>query len=183
MRVRIASRWLIRFGLFVGFALHGSPVFAQGPQGQQTLEEVLVPGTTVWITDSSGREEKTRIVGVSGDTVTTEWGDRMRHLRSEDVRRVRARRADSVLNGALIGAGVAAGAGLYFCSLIETWDVCRRNVGPLMRVGALGAGIGIGIDALIRGRKPIYEAAPSARLSAGPIVAPGAVGLRVSLGF
>ena len=165
------------------FALYGAAVFAQAPQGDQTLEEVLVPGATVWITDSSGREEKTRIVGVSGDTLTTEWGDRMRHLRTEDVRRVRVRRSDSLLNGALIGAGVAAGAGLYFCHLIETWDVCRHNVGPLMRVGALGAGIGVGVDALIRGRKPIYEASSSARLAAGPIVAPGAVGLRVSLRF
>jgi hypothetical protein len=54
----------------------------------------------------------------------------------------------------------------------------------MLRIGALGAGIGIGVDALIRGRTTIYEAASSsARLQAAPIVAPGAVGLRVSLGF
>lgn len=184
MRARTTSPWVIRLALVVVFALHGSAVSAQTPRGQQTLEELLVPGMTAWITESGGREEKTRIVGVSGDTVTIESGDRTRHLRSADVRRVRVRRSDSVLNGALIGAGAAVASGLYLCNQIESWDICRRNVGPMLRIGALGAGIGIGVDALIRGRTTIYDAASSsARLQAEPIVAPGAVGLRVSLGF
>jgi hypothetical protein len=54
----------------------------------------------------------------------------------------------------------------------------------MLRFGAVGAGIGIGIDALIRGRKTIYEALPSAaRLHAQPVVGPRAGGLQLSITF
>ena len=139
---------------------------------------------TVWITDSGGREEKTRIVGVSGDIVTTTAGDDIRRLRTTDVMRVRVRHSDPVINGALIGAGAAVASGLFLCSLTETWENCRDDVGPMFRIGAIGAGVGIGIDALIRGRRTIYEAAQgSTRLHAAPIVARRAGGLQLSLSF
>ena len=132
---------------------------AQTPQGTRGLETTLIPGTTVWITDSGGREEKAQIVGVSGDIVTAAAGDEVRRLRMTDVMRVRVRQSDSVINGALIGAGVGVASGLFLCGLTEPWENCRDDVGPMFRIGALGAGIGIGIDALIRGRRTIYEAA------------------------
>ena len=148
------------------------------------LGTILIPGMTVWITDSGGREEKTRIVGVSGDLVTATTGDRIRGLAMTDVVRVRVRHSDRVINGALIGAGVAVASGLFLCHLTETWENCRDDVGPVFRIGAIGAGVGIGLDALIRGRRTIYEAAArSTRLSAAPIFARHAGGLKVSLSF
>jgi hypothetical protein len=57
-----------------------------------------------------------------------------------------------------------------------------HDVGPMFRIGAVGAGIGI--DALIRGRRTIDEAAHrSTRLQAAPIVGRRAGGLRVSIRF
>jgi hypothetical protein len=54
----------------------------------------------------------------------------------------------------------------------------------MFRIGAIGAGVGIGIDALVRGRRTIYEAAPgSIRLRAAPLVVRHAGGLQVSLSF
>src|SRR5688572_27213088 len=50
-----------------------------------TLETVLIPGMTVWITGSDGREEKTRIVGVSGDVVTTSAGNSVQYLRATNI--------------------------------------------------------------------------------------------------
>jgi hypothetical protein len=98
--------------------------------------------------------------------------------------RIRARHSDSLLNGALIGAGAAVASGLFLCTLTEPWENCRDDVGPMIRIGALGAGIGIGIDALIRGRRTIYEAPPrSARLQVSPIVARRAGGVQVRLAF
>ncbi|RPI51242.1 MAG: hypothetical protein EHM55_19405 [Acidobacteria bacterium] len=139
---------------------------------------------TAWITDSSGREEKTRIVGVSGGTVTATAGDDIRSFRTTDVMRVRARQSDRLINGALIGAGAAVASGLFLCRLTETWENCRDDVGPMLRIGAIGAGIGIGLDALIRGRKTIYEAAPgTAQLRAAPLIGRDARGVRVSLSF
>jgi hypothetical protein len=154
------------------------------PVNPSTLDAVLMPGTTVWITDSTGREERTRIVDVAGDVVTTSTGEETRRIRKAEVTRVSARRADSVWNGALIGAGVGVASGLFFCSLMEPWETCRGDISSMSRVGALGAGIGIGIDALIRGRKTLYEAVPGSRqLRAAPIVDRRARGLQVSLNF
>jgi hypothetical protein len=168
----------------VFFASAGSAVSAQTPGATPNLETTLAPGSTVWITDSAGREEKTRVVGVSGDIVTTTAGDDIRRLRTSEVMRVRVRRSDSLINGALIGAGAAVGSGLFLCRLTEPWENCRDDVAPMFRIGALGAGIGIGIDALIRGRRTIYENAQgSTRLHAAPIVARHAAGLQFSLSF
>jgi hypothetical protein len=89
-----------------------------------------------------------------------------------------------VINGALIGAGVAVASGLFLCRLTEPWENCRDDVGPMVRIGAIGAGVGIGIDALIRGRRTIYEAAHgSTRLHAAPVITRHAAGLQVSLSF
>jgi hypothetical protein len=133
---------------------------------------------------SSGREEKTQVSSVSGDIVTTTAGEDIRRFRTSDIMRVRVRQSDSVLNGALIGAGAGVASGLFLCRLTEPWEVCRGNVGPMFTIGAIGAGIGIGIDALIRGRETIYEAPRgSARLRAVPIIGRDARGLQVSLSF
>jgi hypothetical protein len=186
MRANGTSSWLKRIALLVLFsASAGSAVSAQTPQGaERGLETTLIPGKTVWITESGGREEKTRIVGVSGDTVTVAAGEDIRRLRTTDVMRVRVRHSDSVLNGALIGAGAGLASGLLLCSLTETWENCRDDVGPMAWFGAIGAGAGIGIDALIRGRRTIYEAGHgSIRLHAAPIVSRRLTGLRVSLSF
>jgi hypothetical protein len=186
MLAKATSLWLKRIALLVLFsASTGSGVSAQTPpQAERSLETALAPGMTVWITDSGGREEKTRIVGVSGDIVTTSAGDAIRRLRTTDVMRVRVRQSDPVINGALIGAGAAVASGLFLCTLTESWEVCRDDIGPMVRIGALGAGVGIGIDALIRGRRTIYEAAQgSIRLHAAPIVARQAGGLQVSISF
>lgn len=180
------SRWLKRIALLVLLSVATSSLaLAQTAGGSQhPLESTVRPGMTVWITDASGREEKTRIVSVSSDIVTTTSGDDIRRLRTADITRVRARHSDSVLNGALIGAGVAVASGLFLCTLTEPWENCRDDVGPMLRIGALGAGVGVGVDALIRGRRTIYEASQgSARVSAAPIIGRHARGVQVSIRF
>jgi hypothetical protein len=94
------------------------------------------------------------------------------------------RRNDSVLNGALIGAGSAIATGLLLCRATEPWENCRDDVGPMLKIGALGAGIGIAIDALFRDRKTIYEADSGAvRLDAAPVIGRRGAGLQVTLAF
>jgi hypothetical protein len=185
MRANGTATWLKAIFLLILFSvLTTSRVLAQTPAGATPiLEGTLTPGTTAWITDSTGREAKTRIVSLSDDIVTIAEANDIRHLRTAEVARVRVRDSDSVLNGALIGAGAAVASGLFLCRLTETWENCRDDVGPMFRIGAIGAGIGIGIDALIRGRKTIYEASGATRLHAAPIVGRRAAGLQVSLTF
>jgi hypothetical protein len=83
----------------------------------------------------------------------------------------------------LIGAGAAVASGLALCRLTEPWENCRDDVGPMLRIGAIGAGAGAAIDALIRGRRTIYEAPRSARLHVAPIIGRRVGGLHLSLDF
>ena len=99
-----------------------------------------------------------------------------------DAARVQGRKSDSLLNGALIGAGAGVGAGLLLCSLTEPWEVCRQDAAGMLKVGALGAGIGIAIDALIR-RRTTDPTAPGASLHAAPVVSKRVVGAQVRLNF
>lgn len=168
--------------LFTFLVVFSSSVAAQAQT--TNVDSTFAPGSTVWITDATGQEEKARILSVSGDAVTASVGDDTRRFRMSDITRVRARKSDSVLNGALIGAGVAVASGLFLCTLTEPWRNCRDDVGPMLRIGAIGAGIGIGVDAIIRGRKTIYEAGPgSASITATPLVGRRAGGLQFSVSF
>jgi hypothetical protein len=137
----------------------------------------------VWITDAGGRVEKRRIVGVSGDIVTSTAGDDVRRFRTTEIARVQTRQSDSVLNGALIGAGAGVGAVLLLCTAMEPWENCRDDVGPMLGIGAIGAGIGIAVDALIRRRVTLYDAQGPSRLRVTPLVRRGAASIQLSLGF
>jgi hypothetical protein len=106
----------------------------------------------------------------------------LRDLHAADTGQVTTRRSDSILNGALIGAGAGVASGLFLCRLTEPWENCFA-AGPMLGVGAIGAGIGIGIDLLIRG-KTISSADPgSARVTAAPLVGRRAGGLHLSVNF
>ena len=107
--------------------------------------------------DANGQEQRARIVCVSGDAVTTSADGVSRRLTTNDIRRIEVRQSDSLLNGALVGAGAAIASGLFLCTRSEPWENCRDDVGPMLRIGAIGAGVGIGIDALIRGRRTIMD--------------------------
>jgi hypothetical protein len=61
---------------------------------------------------------------------------------------------------------------------MEPWENCRDDYGPLLRIAAVGAGIGAAVDALIRERVPART-----RLSATPILKRRARGLQVSARF
>jgi hypothetical protein len=93
------------------------------------------------------------------------------------------RTSDSLINGALIGAGVAVASGLFVCTRMEPWAVCRDDFGPMLKLGAIGAGIGAGIDALIRRRVTIYENPNGTALHAAPIIGRDAKGVRLSVSF
>ena len=94
------------------------------------------------------------------------------------------RRSDPLWNGALIGAGVAIASGLFSCTRTEPWENCRDDVKPIVTIGAIGAGIGIGIDALIRGRANTSNLPlGAARVHAAPIVGRQAKGVRMAVTF
>jgi hypothetical protein len=110
--------------------------------------------------------------------------DSARELIATERLQPHERQSDSVLNGALIGAGVAVASGLLFCTTMEPWENCRDDVGPMLKIGALGAGIGIAVDALIRGRRTDHATASgAAEIHAAPVVGLDARGLKLSVRF
>ena len=92
------------------------------------------------------------------------------------------RQSDSLLNGALIGAGAGVASGLLLCRTMEPWQNCRDDFGSMALTGAIGAGIGMGIDALIR--KKVYQTASGGtEVYAAPLFGRRAKGLRLSVTF
>ena len=74
---------------------------------------------------------------------------------------VSAQSRDSLLNGAAIGAGVGAGLGIAFTHAVRDSDLTAGQYayGALI-FGAIGAGAGLGIDALFQRNNVPRTAAP-----------------------
>ena len=166
-------------------SISGTTTAQTAPAQEADLERVLVPGNTVWLTDATGLEKRARIVSVADGMVTTENTDNARDsLRLADIMRVRIRKADSVLNGALIGAGSAVASGLFVCTRAEPWANCRDDVGSIVAIGGLGAAVGAAVDALLRDRHTIFEASAGGRqLDAAPLITRDKLGVKIALRF
>ena len=140
------------------------------------LQRTIKPGETVAVTNASGVEIRGRIARVSPEAITLalpggEMTIEERQLR--DVQRI----GDPLWNGALIGLGAGFGAGLLSMARCDAGLVCGAAAGPVVLVeSAVGAGLGIGIDALHRGRKLVYvnrdTAVPSSTSKASINVSP-----------
>jgi hypothetical protein len=63
---------------------------------------------------------------------------------------------DGLLNGALIGAVVGAGAGVVFTHAVRDSDlVFSQYARGAVIFGAVGAGVGLGVDALLNRASPL----------------------------
>jgi hypothetical protein len=165
------------------------PCAAQEPVREfSQLNTRLRPGDTIWVTDAQGREVKGRILSLNTDEVTLEGG-RRRSFGAPDVSTIQLRRNDSLANGALIGLGVGGGLTLVACLVSVDSSDAGWCAAAAAVYGGIGAGIGVGIDALIPGKKvlayraPASVADPPARLSIAPVVTPRAKGVAVSFAF
>ena len=155
------------------------------------LNTRLKPGDTVWVTDTQGREVKGKVQALAPDAITLK-GDGPRTFAAGDVRLISERRNDSLANGALIGLGVGGGLGLVGClASAESSDAGWCAVAAAA-YGGIGAAIGVGIDALIPGKKLVAYRAPGtpgstgsarARLSIAPVVTRRAKGVAVAFAF
>ena len=133
-----------------------APCAAQEPVTSfDQLNTRLKPGDTVWVTDGQGREVKGKIHGARARGRHAE-GATARTFAAGDVRLISARRDDRSANGALIGLAV----GRRWCRHRVPGDCeddrseqgwCLAGAAPVY--GGIGAGIGVGIDALIPGKK------------------------------
>lgn len=129
----------------------------------EQLQVLVRPGNTVTVTDAAGSDVSGRIGSVTPSVLSLDLSGGRRDFSEGDVTAIRQRRGDSLANGAWWGFGVGAGlAGLVLVAFAAC-DICDGEVEPGVAAavvglyGAMGAGIGVGVDALIRGQQTIYR--------------------------
>jgi hypothetical protein len=146
----------------------GAQPSATSLQQLQRLEN----GKAVTLTDRNGHEFRGSIADVTESWCCLQIGRVFRCFDAAAVHSIRARKDDSLANGALVGAAVASG----LTSLIFLDNECRDDrscYAALALYGGIGVAAGLIIDAFIHGSVLVY-AAPS---HSGPVVTLGPMGM------
>ena len=167
-----------------------APITAAAQGTPAPLEQLVKRGETVVVVDDTGREIEGRIESVSSEVLALRVHGHPVDLAIGRVVRV-DRPRDGLGNGALIGMGTAVS--LSMVALIGAQNSCDGGrygcASPpppwvvLWAAGssaALGAGIGVGIDALIHRERAIYRRG-SLRAAVAPTIARGVRGASVSV--
>ena len=180
-----------RAAAILALALLALPALAAAQEPVRDFAQLntrLRPGDTIWVTDAQGREVKGRILSLGAEELTLEGrGDRA--FRAPDVTAITVRRSDSLGNGALIGLAVGGlGTGLACLATAEGQDKEWCVLVSAVYAG-IGSAIGVGIDAMMPGKKLVAYRAPAstgsapARLSLAPFITPRAKGVALSFAF
>lgn len=170
-------------------ALAGVWPTSAGAQGVATtfaeLHGRVILGETVKVTNREGQSTRGTLLRLTASdlTVTTRGGERT--ITGIDIAQVKARRADGLLNGALIGAAAAAiPMGILAYQLDEDCANCAAGIALW---AGIGAAAGMGIDALIKGDITVMKLAsgpgPTRGFSVAPIVARDRRGVMCALRF
>jgi hypothetical protein len=129
----------------------------------EQLQVLVTPGSVVMVTDPSGSVTSGVIETLSPSTLSLLVDDTRRTFGEMDVDLIRQRRGDSLANGAWWGFGIGAGLAVAVLRAYTACDVCDGELGPgeaaaaVIVYGAMGTGVGVGIDALIRRHRTIYR--------------------------
>ena len=136
------------------------------------------------MTDGAGRELQGRLIGLSPSTLSLRVAGVRHDLRETDIAVIRRQRRDGLGNGVLVGflSGAAVAASLLNA---EEGSIRRGAALPVMSLfGAAGAGIGVGVDALIKRSQVVYRAEDAPRrLTISPLLSRDRRGLSLSLAF
>jgi hypothetical protein len=177
-----------RTALFVFILAAGPalPAFAQEATTFDQLQDIVKPGDAVTVTETSGRTIRGMVGDVSSTTLHLLADGKLRQLTAADVDVIRRRGRDSLLNGALVGYGIAAGVLLPpSIGIGKHYHALEHTVPFALLLSGIGAGIGAGVDAMILGDRVIYAApgASTAKVGVRPVLTGGATGVAVSLTF
>jgi len=175
--------------ILLGTALAASVSTAQAQGVASNLRELQLlvrPGETVTVTDAQGREVQGRIQTLSPSLLVLSDRSGPHEWTETDIASIRQRKSDSLGNGALWGLAVGAGVTLVVgLSTVEGSDQDWVWLGAAV-YGGVGAGIGVGIDAMIRDEYVIFQppsAPPRTDVRLVPLLTPKRQGLLVSVAF
>lgn len=176
--------------LTLTLSLLANSALAQAPVGSLTaLQRQLQTGMSIVVTDVDGQQIKGRVPTLSADGLEIVVRDVTRRFAQDEIALIEQRRADHVLNGAAIGAGVASGATLALYILVcgggEDCSGVAKVFGSYAVIGAL---IGATIDASIRPLRPIFaagvrDATIKPEWAVSPVIGRGKAGGVVSVRF
>ena len=167
-----------------------APAAAQGIAGSFEQLQVLVkPGDTVSVTDAAGRETTGKIADLSSSTLTLLTAGAQREWTEGDVTTIKQRLPDSLGNGAIYGLAIGAGVAATLLAVaagLDDADFSGSDVAIILGAySAIGAGAGVGVDALITKRHVVYQRPSSSRVQVGiaPWLTSQRKGVQVTLRF
>jgi hypothetical protein len=157
----ILRRLSARLVVGVVCMLLSKPVLGQSVDS--SFSDLVRKQETLFVVDANGTEFVGRLLQVEPSSVTISTSEGEKSFARERVSEL-YRRGDSVANGAKIGAVVGAVLGALATkdggcgALLSPYESCpvQTYAANMAIIGGLGAGIGVGIDALFRGRTQIY---------------------------
>lgn len=130
---------------------------AAGPAAAQTAPastlDKIAPGLAVTVFDDGGRRFDGRVVDVSADAVRVKRKGIIESVALPDV--VRIEKRDGLENGAL--TGLAIGTALGIGAAVSVRADAGFTVAAIASNALLYTAIGAGIDALINGRRTLYQ--------------------------
>ena len=176
----------------LGFS--GAPlVSAQQVSSFQQLQLLVKPGDKVTVVSPATLKTTVgRIRDLSPSALRLTSGGVEHIFLEQDVLEIRQRRADSVANGAKWGALISGGgASLIFIVSCSIEGCAHEDVPFFVAAGlvytGIGAGVGVGIDAMIQGKQTIYRnpnrTAPASGLHVAPVLSGRRKGILLSLTF
>jgi hypothetical protein len=191
-----AARHLLALSIVISLSTV-SDARAQTPQTRSEDFGGLTAGREITVFDDGGSETRGRLLRFTADSLTIVADRRVLVFDRPQVYRVYAR-GDPLKTGMLIGFltgaafGIAAGLGTDCGGFLGPIRPCTG--GEKLRLvavgsgvfGALGLGLGAGIDALITGRRLVYLRPPRAEaptVTFGPSFGPSGAGLVLSVAW
>jgi hypothetical protein len=148
-----------------------------------------VRGQQAWITTADGGREKAYVVSLAPSGVTiADTARTTREIAFDRVVKVETVthwRRNRLIRGGVIG--FSAGFGSTALLLATCWDdECEPSLAPAVGFGALGAGIGVGIGALMNlhghASDVVYDARRATRtFTVAPILSPSRKGVAASI--
>jgi hypothetical protein len=157
----------------------------------EQLRVLVKAGDKVSVAHATGSETKGTIVDMSAAALALLVAGERREILAQEISTIRHRRDDSLANGAkmgfTIGAGLGLLAGVQVASRFNGIGAAHITAVSLL-YGALGTGIGVGLDALITREQVIFAARASAAgapdsIRIRPVFTGEGRGLVLSIGF
>jgi len=144
--------------------ISGTPLAsAQQVSSFQQLQLLVKPGDKVTVVSPSTLKTTVgRIKDLTPSELRITSGGVEHKFSESDVQEILQRRSDSLGNGAIWGAVIMGGGTSVLLGIACSIDGCSSDDVPWL-IGAgliytgIGAGIGVGIDAMIQGKHPVYR--------------------------